>query len=132
MLYGQTLPNSRYRFDVHDTIEDDWEEKEHGRPIAMSRKSGYTYPGRGGEDDERRRRFAHRVVEWLETASGAWDDLPVALFAPPRMLGVLRQAFPAVLTQRVELTAADLRPTKPQDLQHHPLIKPLLDGSLSR
>lgn len=130
LLRGSTAPPGRYHLELDDTITNTEEEHQHGRPSPRAGKAGNSYASRSRENEERMKRFARRVVEWLQHKTAALDIKHLSLFAPPRFLGVLRQAYPAQLAERLTEYEGDLGYMAPGDLVRHRAIAGIL-GALA-
>jgi protein required for attachment to host cells len=111
---------------VDDEILDTWEEHQHGRPSPRSGKSGHTYASRGHEDETRRERFAKEIAVWLERRAEELHIDRIAVFAPPRFQGALRDAWSPRLAIRVDEHHGDLAHLSPGDLACHGSIVSLM------
>ena len=101
LLKGAPAPRGRFHLELDDSIENTWEEHERGRPSPLTGKDGRSYASVGHEDEEMMRRFARDVAGWLDEKTRRLDIDRLALFAPPRFLGALRQAWsPRLATPR--------------------------------
>jgi protein required for attachment to host cells len=127
LLSGSPAPRGRFRLVQRDAIENTWEEHQHGRPSPRAGREGHTYASRGHEDEEMTKRFAREVAEWLEERVRQLDIDRLDLFAPPRFLGALRQAWRPRLAVHVEAHEGDLGYLGPGDLVHHRSIADLLE-----
>jgi protein required for attachment to host cells len=127
LLKGAPAPRGRFHLELDDAIENSWEEHQRGRPSPLAGRAGHSYASWGHEDEELMRRFARDVAVWLDdkTRKHAIDRL--ALFAPPRFLGALRQAWTPRLAMCVEEHEGDLGYMGPGDLVRHRSIARLLD-----
>ncbi|MHC4991956.1 MAG: baeRF12 domain-containing protein [Planctomycetota bacterium] len=112
----------RLRVDVEVELLDTEEEHEHGRPSPRAAKTGHTYASLGHEDDTRRDRFAKQTAEWLESQTERLAIDHVAVFAPPRWLGALREAWSPQLAPHVEEHQGDLTNLAADDLVRHDAI----------
>jgi protein required for attachment to host cells len=97
--------------------------REHHRPTMLG--SGPTAnahhlasPNHDREEDQRR--FARDIAQWLNSAGDGAPDSELTLFAPPALLGHLRQekSIPA----RCVLKKGELAHLRPSDLAEHPEI----------
>jgi protein required for attachment to host cells len=111
---------------VEEEILDSWQDHEHGRPSPRSGKGGHTYASRGHEDETRRERFAKEVAVWLERRTERQNIDRIAVFAPPRFLGALRDAWSPRLALRVDEHHGDLAHLGPVELAEHDAILELL------
>jgi hypothetical protein len=90
---------------------------------AASRSSAHAAPHAAAErrtEEEERRRFARDLSSWLAEVRRQFGVTAVTLFAPPRLLGVLREHVNAGET---ELREADLAHLRPQKLSVHPAVR---------
>ncbi len=128
LLRGTQVPPGRYHLEETGSIENKWEEHEHGRPSPRWGKAGHTYASLGHEDEERMSRFARNVAKWLEQTTGERKIDRLSLFAPPRFLGVLRQTWSPRLAQRIAEHESDLGYMAAGDLARHQSIVKVLDA----
>ncbi|MHC4107533.1 MAG: host attachment protein [Planctomycetota bacterium] len=128
LLQASPTRQGRYRVERRDSIETAWEPHEHGRPSPRGGKDAHRYASRGNEDQEMMQRFARDVTRWLEEQIEHRKIARVAVFAPPRFLGALRQAFSASLARRIDEHEGDLGYMAPADLLHHPTVSALLES----
>jgi protein required for attachment to host cells len=126
LLRGSNVPPGRPHLEEDESIENPWEEHEHGRPSPRAGKLGHTYASQGHEGEELLHRFARDVVLWLERKSRQHKIENLLLFAPPRFLGALRQVCPASLTARITEHEGDLGYMTAGDLARHRVIARLL------
>lgn len=104
---GRT-PTDHVHLISQGTIRNNWEAHEHGRPSSRSGKSGHTYASQGHEDETMRDRFAREVAAWLEEQIELLHIDRITVFAPPRFLGALREAWSLTLAERVDEHHGDL------------------------
>ncbi|HVP13765.1 MAG TPA: host attachment protein [Phycisphaerae bacterium] len=104
--------------DEYDSLTNTLPQQEHARPMTQG---GATH---NVEDNERR--FACRIVEWLQenVRKHAIDHL--AIFAAARMLGVLRKATPRLLAGYLEELKGDLMRLDAGQLAEHPMVRQLV------
>jgi protein required for attachment to host cells len=126
LLKGAPAPRGRFHLELDDSIENKWEEHQRGRPSPLTGKDGRSYASVGHEDEEMMRRFARDVAGWLEEKTRRLDIDRLALFAPPRFLGALRQAWSPRLALCVDEFEGDLGYMGPGDLVRHRAIARLL------
>ena len=129
LLKGTAAPRGRFHLELDDSIENEWEEHEHGRPSPRAGKEGHSYASMGHEDEEMMNRFARTVATWLEQKTTRHRIDNLALFAPPRFLGALRQAWSPRLASRVTEHEGDLGYMGPGDLVRHQSIARLLGNN---
>ncbi|MHC4414640.1 MAG: host attachment protein [Planctomycetota bacterium] len=131
LLRGTTAPPGRHHLELEDAIQNPWEEHEHGRPSPRVGKKGHSYASWGHEDEEMMQRFARDVAGWLERKTDELGIDGLAVFAPPRFLGVLRQAYSPQLAGRVTEHEGDLGYMGPGDLARHRTIARFLGARRS-
>ena len=102
----------------HDMIRHTAAIHEHARPMT---NAGMTH-----DVEEEERRFAGEIIKWLQGQAGVNKIEELVLFAPPRMLGVLRMAPLGSLKGRVEEIKGDLMPLNAGQLAEHPMIRELI------
>ncbi|MHC4080199.1 MAG: host attachment protein [Planctomycetota bacterium] len=132
LLKGAPAPRGRFHLELDDTIENTWEEHQRGRPSPRTGREGRSYASWGHEDEEMMRRFARTVAGWLDEKTRRLNIDRLALFAPPRFLGALRQAWSPHLAVRVDEHEGDLGYMAPGDLVRHRSIAVLLDERPAR
>lgn len=126
LLRGSSVPPGRPHLEEDESIENTWEEHEHGRPSPRVGKAGHSYASRGHEDEEMMHRFAKDVAAWLERKAKQNNIQNLSLFAPPRFLGALRQAYSPHLSARITEHEGDLGYMSAGDLARHRVISRLL------
>jgi protein required for attachment to host cells len=102
----------------YDSLQNTLPQQEHARPTSQS---GETH---NVEDNERR--FAGRIVEWLQENARKHAIDHLAIFAAARMLGVLRKATPRLLAGHLEQLKGDLMRLDTGQLAEHPMIRQLV------
>ncbi len=93
-------------------------EPEHARPGTNTGTSHFI------EEDERR--FAGQLVEWLRVKAIEHKIEHLVIFAPPRILGVLRKATSGLLQGHLEELKGDLMRLDTGQLAQHPMVRDLL------
>ena len=102
----------------YDALENTLPEQEHARPMT---NAGMTH-----NVEDRQRRFGNEIVAWLQKKADQYDADRLVIFAPARMLGVLRMAPLGLLKGRVEEHKGDLMRLNAGQLADHPMIRELL------
>lgn len=110
--------------DEYDALQNTLPQQEHMRPMTQS---GTTH---GIEEEERR--FAGEIVEWLQEKTKKHEIDRLAIFAPPRMLGVLRKASSGLLRGHLEELNSDLMRLNVGQLAEHPLVRELMRSAHER
>ena len=80
--------------DEYGRFENTLPEAEHTRPMGQD---GMTH-----DIEEEERRFGAQIVGWLQSKAEEHDIEDLAIFAPPRILGVLRKASSGLLEGHLE------------------------------
>ena len=104
--------------DECDTLENTFPEHEHLRP--------QTGDGMTHDVEERERRFAGRIVEWLQENAKKHEIDRLVIFAPPHMLGALRKASSRLLAGHLKELEGNLVRLRVGQLAEHPMIRDLL------
>lgn len=108
----------KHHIDEYDAFENTLPEQEHSRPMT---NAGATH---NVEDNERR--FAGEIVTWLKKRTEQYQIDRLVIFAPPRMLGVLRMVPLGSLKGKVEELKGDLMRLKTGQLADHPMVRELV------
>jgi protein required for attachment to host cells len=121
------VAGGRWHCDPRGSIESKWEGyHEHHRPSLLGRgpspSAAQHFAGTGHELEEEERRFAHDIREWL----GREARVHVTLFAPPRILGMLRRDL-GDLEARVDLHEGELTRLRPNELAEHATVVSVLE-----
>lgn len=106
--------------DEYSALENALPEAEHQR--SMSR-AGTTH-----DIEEQERRFAGKIVEWLQGKAKQHEIDHLIIFAPARMLGVLRKVSSGLLTGHLEELKSDLMRLDSGQLAAHPLVQYLVQA----
>jgi protein required for attachment to host cells len=128
LLSAVPTPAGRVHVEAADELECDWEGHEHGRPSMLNRRgphSGNVAPNHDVE--EALHRFARQVRDWVLGQMKARDISSATLFAPARMLGVLR-AMDGKLAA-LDLREGELVRLSCGELANHASIVPLITGA---
>ncbi len=104
--------------DEYGALENMLPEAEHQRPMS---RDGMTH-----DIEEEERRFGSQIVDWLRTKAEAHAIDRLAIFAPPRMLGVLRKASSGLLKGHLEELKSDLMRLETSQLAEHPMVRELI------
>ncbi|MHC5210822.1 MAG: host attachment protein [Planctomycetota bacterium] len=113
--------NGRLRLDETESIEERWEEREHGRPSMLGGK-GRSYAPWKHEDEERRRRFARELARWLESTLARPEVETLDVYCSRTILGALRKALGDRTGEALRLEAGDLTDLSPVQLLNHPAL----------
>lgn len=103
--------------DEYGALENTLPEAEHARPMNQD---GMTH-----DIEEEERRFAHQIVEWLQDNARKHEIGRMAIFAPPRMLGVLRKASSGLLAGHLVELEGNLMRLDAGQLAEHPMVRDL-------
>ena len=93
-------------------------EAEHARPMS--------HDGMTHDIEEEERRFGAQIVDWLRRKAEEHEIDRLAIFAPPRMLGVLRKASPELLKGHLKELKGDLMRLDAGQLAEHPMVRQLM------
>lgn len=108
----------KHHIDEYDAMKNTLPEQEHARPMT---NAGATH---NVEDNERR--FAGEIVAWLKKRTEQYAIDCLVIFAPPRMLGVLRMVPLGSLKGHVEELKGDLMRLNAGQLADHPMVRELV------
>ena len=108
----------------YDALGNTFPEHEHLRP--------QTGDGMTHDVEEKERRFAGRIVEWLQKRAEQREIDQLAIFATPRMLGVLRKAPLGLLKGHLEELEGNLMRLEAGQLAEHPMVCELVRGREER
>lgn len=126
LLCCEVDPNDHCHVEEYETIENQWEGHEQGRPSSRTGKSGHSYASQGHDDQEQLHRFAHHVGQWLDEQVETLEVDRLTVFAPPRFLGALRKAYTAGVSKRITEKREDLVGLGKGQLSIHPVILELV------
>ena len=101
-----------------DAIKNTFPDQQHMRPITEN--------GAPRHEEDRERRFAGRVISWLQKRAEQLEISRLVILAPPHMLGVLRAVPFGSLKWQVEEIRGDLMPLNSGELAEHSMIRKLL------
>ena len=115
LLYGSLTEQGTHQVEETDAIKNTLPEPEHMR--------AQTNAGTTHDVEEKERRFASEIIAWVQkkAAHHGWDHL--VIFAPPRMLGVLRTVRLGSLNGHVEELKGDFMRLTTGQLADHPMIR---------
>ncbi len=104
--------------DEYGRLENTLPEAEHARPMSQD---GMTH-----DIEEEERRFAAQIVDWLRRKAEEHEIDRLAIFAPPRVLGVLRKASSGLLNGHLEEIEGNLMRLDAGQLADHSMIRKLV------
>ncbi len=93
-------------------------EPEHMRPTIQGDTTRHL--------ENKERRFAGQIVEWLQTQARQREIVALTMFVPPRMLGVLRMIPLGALQGHVEELRGDLMRLNAGQLADHQMVRELV------
>lgn len=132
-LRGSRTAAGRLHLQETARLDEQWEEKEHHRPLSLTpHPDGHSYAGLGHVEEERLQRFAKEAARWVGEQAAAQRAGRVHLFAAPRMLGALRKQLSGALAARVEDAAHDLGRLTVGEIAEHPAVKAIPAGDERR
>jgi protein required for attachment to host cells len=126
LLCGHLTEQGTPHFDERGALESVPLEHEHGRPMALAGMTGHTFAAPHHEAEEEQRRFAGRIMKWLQKECEEHEIDRLVVIAPPRMLGQLRKVLPGSLKGPVEQHEGNLMHLDAGDLAQHPIVRELL------
>ena len=106
--------------DEHDALENTFPEHEHLRP--------QTGDGMTHDVEEKERRFAGEIVEWLQKRARQREIDRLVIFATSRMLGLLRKASSGLLKGHLEEVEGNLMRLEAGQLAEHPMVRKLVQA----
>ncbi|MBL4808880.1 MAG: host attachment protein [Phycisphaerales bacterium] len=113
-----------------DRLTNTWEPRQHTRPSPLGEKDGHTNASWGHEDEMQRKRFAKEIGVWVEQLADELSIDRLAVFAPPKFLGVLRDSWSPKFAILVSDFHGELTGLSVGDLEHHASIVHLLSRSV--
>ena len=116
LLQAKMTPHDRLHIDLVESMDNTHEEHAHVRPSPRTSKNGHSYATFGHEDEEMARRYASDVIGWLTDALARHAIKRLAVLAPPRLLGVLREQCPNSLNGHLQFHQEDLGKLSPSQL----------------
>jgi protein required for attachment to host cells len=108
----------KHHIDEYDAMKNTLPEQEHARPM--------TNAGAKHNVEDNERCFAGEIVVWLKKRTEQYAIDRLVIFAPPRMLGVLRMVPLGSLKGHVEELKGDLMRLNAGQLADHPMIRELV------
>jgi protein required for attachment to host cells len=106
--------------DEYDVLKNTFPEREHLRP--------QTGDGMTHDVEEKERRFAGEIVNWLQERAKQREIDRLVIFATPRMLGVLRKVPLGQLKGRLEALDGNLMRLEAGQLAENPMIRELVQA----
>jgi len=104
--------------DEYGAFENTLPEAEHARPM--------TGDGMTHDIEEEERRFGAQIVDWLRRRAEEHKIDRLVIFAPPRMLGVLRKASSGLLAGHLKELEGNLMRLDAGQLAQHPMVRDLV------
>lgn len=105
----------------YESLENSGPEQEHARPKSQGGATHHV--------EERERRFAGEIAEWLGRRAEEHNIANLMIYAPARMLGALRKVRHRYMNSSVEARQGDLMRLSAGELALHPIIRSLVrDG----
>jgi protein required for attachment to host cells len=117
LLCCRLTPQGTRHVEEQGVLDNTWPGQEHARPMSQA---GATH-----DIEEAERRFAGEMAGWLQKRAEAHAMDHLVIFAPPRMLGVLRKAAFGALRGDLEEIKGDLMRLDVGQLADHALIRKL-------
>jgi protein required for attachment to host cells len=104
--------------DEYEGLKNTFPERERLRPQT---EDGMTH-----DVEERGRRFAGKIVGWLQENATKHAIDRLVILAPPRMLGVLRKASSGLLAGHLKELEGNLMRLDAGQLAEHPMVRELV------
>lgn len=102
----------------YEILENSGPEQEHARPMSQGGATHHV--------EERERRFAGEIAEWLGRRAERHNIASLMIYAPARMLGALRKVRHRYMNGDVQLRQGDLMRLSAGELALHPIIRTLV------
>ncbi len=118
LLCCRLTEHGKLHVDEYETIENTFPEREHLRPQT---RDGMTH-----DVEEREQRFAGALAGWLQTRSEEHEIEHLVVFAPPRLLGVLRKGPLDLPNGHLEAREGNLMRLEAGELAEHALVRKLV------
>lgn len=114
----------RQHVEEHGALMNEQPEHQHARSMP---------PGGEARDvQENERRFAAETADWLSKRAAEHEMVRLVVFAPPRMLGLLRKTSFRMINGHLEEVRGNLMGLKPGQLADHLMVHELVRGRNSR
>lgn len=130
LVYVNRTVSGHAHVTERDQLPNTWEPHQHTRPSPLGEKDGHTNASWGHGDEMQRKRFAKEISVWMEQLADELSIDRLAVFAPPKFLGVLRDAWSPRFAIRVNDFHGELSGLSTGELEHHPSIVRLLSKSV--
>ena len=124
LLCCRLTPQGTRHVEEQGTLDNTWPGQEHARPMSQA---GATH-----DIEEAERRFAGEIAGWLQKQAEVHAMDHLVIFAPPRMLGVLRKAAFGALRGDLEEIKGDLMRLAAGQLAEHPMVGRLVSAAPER
>ena len=118
LLHGTLTDQGTPHVIEDDAIKNTFPDSQHMRPITDN--------GAPRHEEDRERRFASKIISWLQRRAEHLEFSRLVILAPPHMLGVLRAVPLGSLKWDVEGTRSNLMPLNSGELAKHSAIRKLL------
>lgn len=122
ILYVTFPGHERLHVDAVASLDEDWDEHQHGRPSPRASGNRHSGASEGHEGEERLQRFARSVSEWMETEFESHGVDHLHLFAAPRVWGHLREQLSGPVARMVTGQVLDLAHLRPSELAVHAAV----------
>ena len=120
LLRCQLTKRGTQHVDQCEAMENTFPEHEHLRPQARD--------GMMHAVEEKERRFAREIVDWLRKRVGRREIDRLVIFATSRMLGLLRKASSGLLKEHLEELEGNLMRLEAGQLAEHPMVRKLVQA----
>lgn len=121
-------PEGRWNAEEVEGIREVWEEKEHHRPSPLGpNKANHSYTSPHHEAEERLRRFARMLTDWVRKSMEKYGIAELIVCAPPRLMGAVREMWPHALRAHMHEIELELAGLPLPRLPEHPAIRPIFE-----
>ena len=126
LLSCHRVPNHGWHADQQATLDNPWEDfHEHDRPSILGQGgvdgSAKRTASVGHEQEELHNRFATDVCRWMKKVTQESKIESVNVFAPSRVLGLIREQLADLSTQAI-FHDCDIANLKPSEIATHPTV----------
>ena len=121
LLCCRLTEHGKPHVDAYEAIESTSSGREHLRPQTMD---GMTH-----DVEENERRFASTLSGWLQTKAEKHEIEHLVVFAPPRLLSVLRKGPLGLSNGHIETLEGNLMHLDAGQLAEHPMVRELVPAT---
>jgi protein required for attachment to host cells len=126
LLSGGLTERGTPQVKEHEALANTLPRTERGRPMALGGMTGHSYAEPHRHDQERQRRFAREVAEWLSRQARRRAIQRLVVFAPSKLLGELRRMRIGTSACQVQTREGALTHLEPDQLAEEARVRRLL------